>query len=85
MWPSRCGAHLRLLAFLTEPEPVDAILRPLGLPATPPPLSPARSPPQPDLGFDREPAPDFDQTPTFDPSEPEPLPDFDDFDPNGGA
>ena len=35
-----CGADLRILAFLTEPEPVQAILRHLGLPATPPPLSP---------------------------------------------
>jgi hypothetical protein len=34
-----CGADMRILAFLTEAEPVQAILRHLGLPATPPPLS----------------------------------------------
>jgi hypothetical protein len=51
---------MRVLAFLTAHEPVHAILRHLGLPATPLPLSPARGPPQPDLGFDPEPVPDFD-------------------------
>ena len=80
-----CGADMRILAFLTAPEPTHAILRHLGLPATPPPLSPARGPPQPDLGFDPEPDLDFDQTPAFDPAEPEPVPDFDDPDPDGGA
>jgi hypothetical protein len=72
---------MRILAFLTEPEPVHAILCHLGLPATAPPLSPARGPPQHYLGFDR----DLDQTPAFDPIEPEPVPDFADTDPNGGA
>ena len=76
---------MRILAFLTEPEPVHAILRHLGLPATPPPLSPARGPPQPDLGFDRAPEFELDQTPAFDPTVTEPIPDFDGVDPNGGA
>ena len=80
-----CGADMRILAFLTEPGPVQAILRHLGLPAAPPPLSPARGPPQPDLGFDREPDLALDQTPAFDPAEPEPVPDFDDADPDRGA
>jgi hypothetical protein len=80
-----CGAPMRILAFLTEPGPVQAILRHLGLPATPPPLSPARGPPQADLGFDREPDLDLDQTPAFDPGQPEPVPDFDNADPDGGA
>jgi hypothetical protein len=76
---------MRVLAFLTAHEPVHAILRHLGLPATPPPLSPARGPPQPDLGFDPEPDLELDQTPAFDPTEPEPVPDFDDADPDRGA
>ncbi len=37
-----CGAEMRILAFLTAAEPVETILRHLGLPTTPPPLSPAR-------------------------------------------
>ena len=73
------------LAFLTAHEPVHALLRHLGLPATPPPLSPARGPPQPDLGSDPEPDLEFDQTPAFDPAEPEPVPDFDGADPHPGA
>jgi hypothetical protein len=56
--------------------PVDAILRHLDLPATPPPVSPARGPPQPDLGFDVEHTLEIDQTPAFDPAEPEPEPDL---------
>jgi hypothetical protein len=80
-----CGADVRILAFLTESEALQAILRHLGLPTTPPPLSPARGPPQPDFGFDPEPDLHLDQTPAFDPTEPEPIPDFDDVDPDGGA
>jgi hypothetical protein len=68
---------MRILAFITAAEPVDAILRHLGLPATPPPLSPARGPPQHDLGFDADPGVDLDQTPVHDLTEPEPIPDFD--------
>ena len=69
-----CGAEMRILAFLTDPPVVSAILLHLDLPHKPPPLSPARGPPQSDLltGL-------LDQTPTFDPAEP--VPDFDfDFD-----
>jgi hypothetical protein len=75
---------MRILAFLTAAEPVAVILRHLGLPASPPPLSPARGPPQHDLGFDAGHSPDIDQTPAFDPTEPEPVPDFD-FDQSRGA
>ena len=39
-----CGAQMRILAFLTAAEPVDVLLGHLGLPTTPPPLSPARGP-----------------------------------------
>jgi hypothetical protein len=42
-----CGGDMRILAFITAAEPVDAILNHLGLPTTPPPLSPARGPPSP--------------------------------------
>jgi len=79
-----CGAQMRILAFITAAEPVDDILRHLGLSTTPPPLSPARGPPQHDLGFDAQSSPDMDQTPAFDPTEPEPVPDFD-FDQSHGA
>lgn len=50
---------------------VAAILLHLDLPHTPPPLSPARGPPQTDLltGL-------LDQTPAFDLAEPDPVPDF---------
>jgi hypothetical protein len=63
---------MRILAFLTDPPVVSAILLHLELPHKPPPLSPARGPPQSDLltGL-------LDQTPAFDPAEPEPVPDFD--------
>ncbi len=79
-----CGAQTRILAFLTAAEPVETILRHLGLPTTPPPLCPARGPPQHDLGFDADSGPDIDQTPSDDPAEPEPVPDFD-FDQSPGA
>jgi hypothetical protein len=77
-----CGGDMRILAFITAVEPVDAILNHLGLPTTAPPLSPARGPPQHDLAFDADPG--FDQTPAYDPTEPEPVPDFD-FDQSTGA
>jgi hypothetical protein len=81
-----CGSDMRILAFLTEPDPTKAILRCLDLPHTPPRLSPARGPPQPAFDLDPDPvapvedhlpADDFDQTPAFDPVDPEPLPDLD--------
>jgi hypothetical protein len=77
---------MRILAFITAAEPTDAILTHLGLPTTAPPLSPARGPPQHqhDLAFDADPGFDLDQTPAFDPTEPEPVPDFD-FDQSAGA
>lgn len=77
-----CGGEMRIISFITDPEPVDAILRHIGLPATPPPLSPARGPPQHELDFhvDNAHLLEMDQTPDFDPTEPEPVPDHD-FDP----
>jgi hypothetical protein len=79
-----CGADMRILAFVTAAEPVDAILGHLALPTSPPPLSPARGPPQHDLVFDANSCFDVDQTPAHDLSEPEPVPDFD-FDQSAGA
>jgi hypothetical protein len=55
---------MRILAFLTDPPLVSAILLHLDLPNLPPPLSPARGPPQGDLLLD--------QTSDFDPTEPVP-------------
>jgi hypothetical protein len=40
-----CGGDIRLIAFITEPEPVRKILTHLGEPLEPPPISPARGPP----------------------------------------
>ena len=71
---------MRILAFLTDPGPTTAILRHLDLPHTAPRLSPARAPPQAALALDADPVvdvdpvptDDFDQTPAFDPADPEP-------------
>jgi hypothetical protein len=65
-------------------EPVDTILNQLGLPATPPPLPPARGPPQPELAFAADPGFELDQTLAYDLTEPQPVPDFD-FDQSAGA
>ena len=63
-----CGGPMRIVSFITDPPVVIAILHHLELPHTPPPISPARGPPQGDFLLD--------QTPAFDPSEAEPVPDF---------
>ena len=41
----RCHLHLRVLAFLTDPDATTAILDHLGLHADAPPIAPARAPP----------------------------------------
>jgi hypothetical protein len=41
-----CGAEMRLIAFITEAVDVRSILTHIGEPATPPPISPARGPPE---------------------------------------
>jgi hypothetical protein len=64
-----CGGERRVLAFLTDPPTVRAVLVHLGLPDRPPPLSPARGPPQAEI--------DLGQTPDFDPAQGDPGPDFD--------
>jgi hypothetical protein len=63
-----CGGPLRVLAFLTDPPVVSTILLHLELPHRPPPISPARGPPQGDFLLD--------QTPAFDPPRAEPIPEF---------
>jgi hypothetical protein len=74
-----CGGSMKVLAFLTDPPVVSAILLHLDLPHRPPPLAPARGPPQRDFLLD--------QTPSFDPADPDPVAPFqfdqslpDDFD-----
>ena len=59
---------MRILAFLTAPRVVSAILLHLDLPHRPPPLAPARGPPQGDLLLD--------QSPAFDPADADPKQDF---------
>jgi Putative transposase len=46
-----CGGRRRLIALITEPLVVRRILRDLDLPCEPPPIAPARPPPQMVLGF----------------------------------
>ena len=59
---------MRIIAFVTGPTPVRSTLSHLGLPPRPPRLTPARAPPQTELRFD--------QSAGFDPTAPEPIPDF---------
>ena len=63
-----CGASMSIIAFITDPVPLHAILSYLDLATRPPPLSPARAPPQGLFAFD--------QTGGFDPADPEPIPEF---------
>ena len=90
-----CQTPLTFIAFLTDPEPVAQILAHIGEPTSPPPLHPARGPPQtefsmgpgaakPDEAAQESFPDDLNQSPTFDPSEPEPIPE-DDFDQSWGA
>jgi hypothetical protein len=89
-----CQAPLTFIAFLTDPQPITQLLAHIGEPTSPPLLHPARGPPQtelamgPDGGNPNEAAQeslpdDLDQSPAFDPTEPEPIPD-DDFDQRWG-
>lgn len=63
-----CGGQTRIVSFLTEPATVQRILLHLDLPHRPPPVAPARDPPQGDFLLD--------QSPAFDPTEPEPVPEY---------
>ena len=81
-----CQTPLTFIAFLTDPGPIVQILAHIGEPTSPPLLHPARGPPQPEFELDG-PDPeevaqgfapdDLDQSPQFDPAEPEPVPDHD--------
>ena len=63
----KCGAEVRIIAFITEAPAVRQILAHLGEPTSPPRLAPARGPPLWDMpdaeqrGFDpqAQPAPDY--------------------------
>ncbi len=46
-----CGGRTRVLTFLTDPPLLRRILEHLGLSADPPPVAPARPPPEPELPF----------------------------------
>ncbi len=59
---------MSIIAFVTDPVPVHSILTYLDLPSRPPPLSPARAPPQGLL--------EFDQSGEFDPTDPALIPEF---------
>ncbi len=63
-----CGGQMSILAFLTDPPVVSAILLHLNLPHRPPPVAPARGPPQGDFLLD--------QTPAVDLADPDPETDF---------
>ena len=39
------GGELKIVAFLTEADPLQRLLIDIGEPATPPPIAPARAPP----------------------------------------
>jgi hypothetical protein len=83
-----CQTPLTFIAFLTDPLPITKILAHIGEPTSPPPLHPARAPPQTEFLLDlggsgaEEFAPGFvldglDQTPDFDPAEAESAPEDD--------
>jgi hypothetical protein len=90
-----CQTPLTFIAFLTDPEPITQILAHIGEPTSPPLLHPARGPPQTELAMDlsggeqgeaaQESFPDdLEQSPEFDPAEPEPVPE-DSFDQSFGG
>ena len=90
-----CQTPLTLIAFLTEPEPISQVLAHIGQPTSPPLIHPTRGPPQTVLAMGsgqsehdeiaQEFLPnDLDQSPEFDPAEPEPVPE-DDFDQSSGT
>ena len=47
----RCNHPMKIIAFITEPSSISRILKHLGVPTEPPPLQPARAPPQQDFDF----------------------------------
>ncbi|MFH0980993.1 MAG: transposase, partial [Planctomycetota bacterium] len=49
----RCSNPMRIISFITRPAVIERILTHLGEPAVPPPVLPARAPPQQEFGFDQ--------------------------------
>ena len=61
-----CGAQMRLIAAITDQPSISRILTHIGESEKPPPITPARGPPQWEWGFDQrtltddvEPIPDY--------------------------
>ena len=90
-----CGTPLTFIAFLTDPVPITRILAHIGEPTSPPLIHPARGPPQTEFemglnGVEAEKVAqgnlpdDLDQPPDFDPAEPDPVSEDDDFDQTRG-
>jgi len=48
---SECGGRMKIIAFITDPASVQRYLKGEGLPTEPPPIAPARSPPQMELDY----------------------------------
>jgi hypothetical protein len=72
-----CQGEMRLIAFLTDPPSIHALLAHLGEPTTPPVLAPrARAPPELDTDWDGTSAFAFDQSPSCDPTAAPPDPGF---------
>ena len=83
-----CQEPLTFIAFLTDLDPITQILAHIGEPTSPPLIHPARGPPQTELSMGpkgpsggeadqaaHESFPeDLDQSPEFDPTDPEPIP-----------
>ena len=46
-----CGGHMKIIAFITEPESIRRYLRGVGLPTDPPVIAAARPPPQSEFDF----------------------------------
>ncbi len=62
----RCGQEVRIIAFILDPQSIRHILQHIGEPTEPPPISPARGPPQwegeLEANIDPQPEFEFDQT-----------------------
>jgi hypothetical protein len=61
----RCGSEMEIVSFITDPPEIRKILEHIGLDPDPPPIAPARGPPQASLHLDQtanEEFEDFDQT-----------------------
>jgi len=62
----RCGKPMRIISFILDRPVIDKILDHIGEPTTPPPVSPARAPPQAIFDFDQATGlgewPEMDQT-----------------------